>query len=95
MNSESEGKRMKVIVINEKNHGDIGTEKDYYSAVSFLMNDGWLAPYDDVWDEHKEDWIPICELLGEDWIDKIFSWDIDNFNEFFGCSFHLTEEEIT
>ena len=86
---------MEVIVINEKNHGDIGTEKDYYSAVLFLMNDGWLAPYDDVWDEHKEDWTPICELLGEDWIDKIFSWDIENFNEFFGFSFHLTEEEIT
>lgn len=86
---------MKVITINEESHGYIGIAKDYYSAVSFLVNNDWLTKYDDIWDERRRIWVPICELLGEDWIDKIFSWDIENFNEFFGIgSINFTEEEI-
>ena len=56
---------MKVITINEESHGYIGIAKDYYSAVSFLINNSWLTECVDVWDEHKENWIPLCEILGE------------------------------
>lgn len=80
-----------VIVINEECHGMIGIAQDYKSVVTFLVNEYWLPCY--VCDNHEE-WKFIPDVLGEYWVDKILSWDIDNFNEFFEGAFHLREENI-
>lgn len=86
---------MKVITINEESHGYIGLAKDYYSAVSFLINEYWLTADDEIWDEDKKTCRQVKDVLGEEWIDKILSWDIENFNEFFGIgSIYLAEEEV-
>lgn len=86
---------MKVITINEENHGYIGIAKDYYSAISFLINDYWLTADYEIYNEDRGNWVRICECLGEDWVDKILSWDIENFNEVFGIGYiNLTEEEV-
>ena len=82
---------MDVIIIDEENHGMIGVAYDYESAVHYLLNKNWLPT--DVYDGHGE-WKPIEELLGDEWLDKILSWDVDNFNEFFEGCFHLQIEAV-
>lgn len=80
-----------VIIIREECHGVIGVARDYESAIAFLVNECWLpCP---VCDRHEE-WKDIQEILGEDWVDRLLAWDIDNFNEFFEASFYLSEEEV-
>lgn len=77
---------MDVIIITEENHGVIGAAYDYESAVTYLFNEGWLPT--EILDE-REEWRHIDELLGDEWLDKILSWNIDNFNTFFEGCFYL------
>lgn len=82
---------MDVIIIHEENHGVIGVAYDYESAIKYLLNQGWLPT--DTLNRHEE-WVPINELLGDEWLDKILSWNIDNFNIFFDGCFHLQIEAV-
>lgn len=83
---------MKVIQINEDWHGFIGIAKDYKSALDFLLNYNWLEDSTEVCVNHE--WKRIDEVLGEDWFDKMQSWDVENFNEYWEDSFMLTEVEV-
>ena len=46
---------MKVITIEEENHGFIGVAKDMDSAFRFLIEEDWLN--DGLWDEDVQDWV--------------------------------------
>lgn len=86
---------MKVIVINECNHEDIGIALNYYHAVSWLYNEGWLQDSTEIWDDDKFDFQTIKERFGEDWVDMMTcEWNIDKFNEFFDGSFLLRSVEV-
>lgn len=86
---------MKVIIIDEDNHGDIGIALNYYHAVSWLINEGWLQDSTEIWDDDKFDFQTLKEKFGEDWADTMTcEWDIDNFNEFFDGSFLLRSVEV-
>lgn len=85
---------MKIITINEESHGYVGLAKNYYSAVAFLLSNGWLTEYDEVWDELNSKWVRVCDILGENWVDKILSWDIGQFNEFFYGCINLEETQV-
>lgn len=73
---------MDVIIIHEENHGIIGVAYDYESAVAYLVNQRWLPA--EILDEP----------LGDEWLDKLLSWDIDNFNTFFEGCFYLQIEPV-
>ena len=74
---------MKAIVINEDNHGFIGLAKDYPRAVKFLIDNGWLDDYTEVWVQDNEDWA-----------DKMENWGVGNFNDYWDGSFILEEREV-
>ena len=83
---------MNVITINEDNHGMIGIAFNYYNAVKWLIDDGWIDDYTEV-AEHSENnncnWVRLNEIY-EDWADRMLNeWDIDNFNDFWEGSFYL------
>ena len=90
----------KVVLINEDNHGLIGVANNYYNAVKWLIENGWLNSFDYIWMEDNR-WKTIIDALGENWKDLMLNeWDIDKFNEIFQESFSLalvniigTEEE--
>ena len=84
---------MKAIVINEDNHGFIGLAKDYPRAVKFLIDNGWLDDYTEVWVRDTE-WARLNEVLGEDWADKMENWGVGNFNDYWDGSFILEEREV-
>lgn len=45
--------------------------------------------------EVKEDDEPVKEVLGEDWASLMLNdWDIDRFDDFWGCCFSLDTEKV-
>ena len=88
---------MKVIIIQEDNHGLIGIAKNYISAIDFLVNENWIDENYEVWvDELDEDYIKqsIKDNLGENWKEIVSTWNTEKFNNFFDGSFYLTIEDV-
>lgn len=73
-------------VITMWHDGDfIGVAKDYYSAITFLINRGFIAGSDEVLSEiDRKTYVRIDEYLGEDWVDIMSNqWDLFEFNIFY------------
>lgn len=89
---------MKVILVNEDNHGLLCVAKDYYSAFNFLFNGYWIEDYTEIYDGEDEEgygiYVRVKEKLGENWVDDMATWDIKKFNDFWDGSFYLDEVEV-
>lgn len=81
---------MQVVTIKEESHGFIAIACDYKSAVRYLIDHNCLPC--DVYKDEK--WVGISETLGDNWADKLLSWDIDDFNSYFDGCFYLNEDEV-
>ncbi len=84
---------MTVITIVEDNHGLIGIASGYEDAVDYLIEKKWLDG-DDEYCDSNENIAPLKYLLGADWEEKIASWNIKIFNEFFEGCFYLQMMEV-
>lgn len=90
---------MKVITINEDNHGQIGIALNYYNAVKWLIENNWLDDAVEVWrkpaDDDFYDWISIKKVYGENYANDILNnWDINTFNEAFEGTFLLQSVDV-
>ena len=86
---------MRVITIEEDNHGLIGIAKDYKSAVQFLVDSDWLDDRFEVFVDTEEYLTQsIQEHLGENWLAVVLGWNRTKFNEFFEGCFCLTVEKV-
>ena len=90
---------MKVITINEDNHGLIGIALNYYNAVKWLIENGWLDDTVEVLRKFANDdsyyWIPIKRVYGENYVNDILNnWDIKIFNEAFEGTFLLQSVNV-
>ena len=91
----------KIILIKEEYYGLIGVANNYYSAVKWLTENGWLNSFDYIWVEEGDKWETIIDVFGENWKNLMLNeWDIDKFNEVLPQKFLLeltgiigTEEE--
>lgn len=82
---------MKVVVINEDCHGDIGIAANYPYAIDFLIEKDWLSGNTEVWINHRGF---LLKEVFDDWRKEVKSWDIKKFNDFFCDSFSLREVEV-
>ena len=79
---------MKVVVIHELNHGFLAVALNYYNAVKWLIDEGWLNAYDNVYIDGE--WKEVKDVFGEDWKDLMLNeWDLNRFNEVFDELFQL------
>ena len=85
---------MRVITIQEENHGHIGIAMTYADAVHFLVKENWLSELFEVYESGLQDTCLIIDSLGEEWFATILHWTIEQFNEYFDCCFYLQEEEV-
>lgn len=85
---------MKVIVIHEENHGEIGIAANYHYAVKWLIKNQWLDDTTEVCLEQC--WVSVLSLFGSDWKNLILDyWDnILIFNSVFSGCFYLEEVEV-
>ena len=94
MITEREVIRMKVVTINEDNHGTIGIASNYKNAIYSLVNKKWLNELTEVYDSDFQDTTLLLDLLGEEWLITILNWTLEKFNEFFDCCFYLNEVSV-
>ena len=84
---------MRVVTIEEDNHGQIGIAKTYADAVHFLVNDGWLSALTEIYCG-DEGFKTMIEDLGEDWLAVILDWSMEKFCEYFEGCFYLNSVEV-
>ena len=84
---------MRVVTIEEDNHGTIGIAKTYADAVHFLINDGWLSALTEIYCG-DEGFKTVIEDLGEDWLAVILNWSMEKFCEYFEGYFYLDSVEV-
>ena len=77
------GKRMRVVTIEEDNHGQIGIASNYQNAIHFLVNEHWLDELTEVYDSGYQDTKLLLDLLGEEWLTTILNWTLEKFNEIY------------
>lgn len=81
---------MRVVLVYEENHGLVAVAKSYVSAVQFLVDDGWLNERLGV-----EEGQTVFSLLGENWLEKIKSWNsFARFTNFFEGYFSLSGTSV-
>lgn len=85
---------MRVITIQEENHGYIGIAKTYADAVHMLVNQDWLSELTEVYKEGFEDTVTVIEDLGENWFQVILHWTMQEFGLYFDGCFYLDSEEV-
>ena len=84
---------MRVVTIEEDNHGMIGIAKTYADAVHFLVNDSWLGAFTEIYCG-DEVYKTVIEDLGEDWLAVMLDWSIEKFCEYFEGLFYLDSVEV-
>lgn len=82
---------MKVIIINEDNHGTLGIAENYTRAIDFLFMYDWIQAGTEIYNYDTKEWTNIEELLGDNWINVIRAYTIDEFNNTFDAVFRLEE----
>ena len=84
---------MRVVTIEEDNHGMIGIAKTYADAVYFLVNDSWLGALTEIYCG-DEVYKTVIEDLGEDWLAVMLDWSMEKFCEYFEGLFYLDSVEV-
>lgn len=78
-----------IILIKEESHGLIGAASDYFSAIKWLVESGWLH------DETEVGLIMMQSMYGKDWIDKLLSFETaEKFNAECLCPIYLETVEL-
>lgn len=84
---------MRVVIIEEDNHGQIGVAKTYTDAVHFLVNDKWLSAFTEVYCG-DEVYKTVIEDLGADWLAVMLDWSMEKFCEYFSGLLYLDSVEV-
>ena len=84
---------MRVVTIEEDNHGQIGIAKTYADAVHFLVNDCWLSAFTEIYCG-DEVYKTVIDDLGEDWLAVMLDWSMEKFCEYFEGYFYLDSVEV-
>ena len=85
---------MRVVTIEEDNHGLIGSAMTYADAVHFLVNNDQLDALTEIYCEDDEVYKTVIEDLGEDWLAVILNWSMEKFCEYFEECFYLDSVEV-
>lgn len=91
---------MKVIAINEENHGFIGVATTPKAAMQYLVNRGWLDLGTEFYDEETEVWYRLEDIFKlmeiEPTLDNIVDWGVSKFDDwrFWDGLFYFSEIEV-
>jgi hypothetical protein len=91
---------MKVYLIDEENHGQIGVAASYKAALQFLIASDWVRSRSEIWvSNENERWggheVPLVELYGENWKEKFLQFSDEQLENmgFYICEVDVFEEE--
>ena len=91
---------MKVIAINEENHGLIGIAATKKAAFQFLINNHWLTINYDLYDKTTNAWYTLADLFKDKDIEptkeNILAWAMEHVDdwEVWDGAFYFYEEDV-
>jgi len=86
---------MKIILIEEENHGFIGavTRKDL--ILPWLVRNNWVNQFTEVYeDKDSYDYKPLKDIFGLTWYQSLTALDFDVLCDMFDGTFYFSEEEV-
>ena len=91
---------MKIIIISEENHGDIGVATTMKAAFQFLIEEDWLTPAFDLYDEATGAWYTLADVFESKGIEptkkNILAWAMEYAEDamFWDGAFYFHEDTI-
>lgn len=86
---------MKVIIVEEQNHGIICVAANLKSAIDFLIKNLWIDDETMTYDTTHNEWKTINACYGDDWRNLMTNeWNRHRFNEEFDGWLYLYSEEV-
>ena len=86
---------MTVKIIGEENHGIIGVAKNYTCAIQWLIDNDWINENTECYDPDDEtSYLTLKERFGNNWQEKLFALDQDQFQDLFEESLIMTDWEV-
>lgn len=81
---------MKVVIIEEDNHGYIGVASTMEKAIQYLISSHWIEENTEFYSKEDKIWKTVVEFFGKDWEEKI----IHQPAEFFDGCFYFTDDTL-
>ena len=91
--NNNQNKKPTVICIYSDEYGFLGVAKNYYSALYFLLNEGWISDNVKIYDDDGNI-VTIIDYLGNNWFEKQLKWTINEFNSFWVEHYSLIKSEV-
>ena len=91
---------MKVFVICEENHGDIGIATTMKAAFQFLIDTAWLDWGFEMWDKTTDSWYTVHDIFVSKGIEEtrenLLAWCLENQENYdiWDGAFYFHEEYI-
>lgn len=91
---------MKIIIISEENHGDIGVATTKKAAFQFLIEHGWLTTKYDLYDEATGAWYTLGDVFESKGIEptkqNILAWAMEYADDWhmWDGAFYFHEDTI-
>ena len=82
---------MEIVIIHEENHGFIGVATTNKAAKQWLIREGWVNQYSDIYNHDTSKWENLEELYGENWKETYMNFDTNLLND---MGFYFREEEV-
>jgi hypothetical protein len=91
---------MKIIIITEENHGDIGVATTMKAAFQFLIGHDWLTFGFELYDKTTESWYTVRDVFMskglEETRENLLAWALEHENdwEVWDGAFYFHEDAI-
>jgi hypothetical protein len=82
---------MEIVVISEENHGFIGVATTHKAAKQWLIREGWVDRYSDIYNHDTSKWESLEELYGENWKEVYMNFDEEDMEN---IGFYLHDKEL-
>ena len=82
---------MEIVIIHEENHGFIGVATTNKAAKQWLIREGWVNQYSDIYNHDTSKWENLEELYGENWKEVYMNFDKEDMEN---LGFYLKEKEL-
>lgn len=83
---------MKVFIIKEERHGDIGVAISEKAAKQFMLRDGWVSCCSDIWTRNGQ-CKTLYQLFGNNWQEGFMGLNRDDLDAMGFCLWEMEVEE--
>ena len=85
---------MKIILIEEDNHGLIGAVARKDLILPWLVRNNWLDQFTEIYDEKTSEYQSLENIFGLTWYQSLIALEFDNLCDLFDGTFGFYEEEV-